>query len=56
MYVYNIFRLVIIAVMITYFIGCIVFFISNEFNSDQDVEMLNTFNLNFDLYSYDSNK
>ena len=32
LYVYNIFRLVIIAIMITYFIGCIVYFISNEFS------------------------
>ena len=37
LYVYNIFRLVIIAVMITYFIGCIVYFISNEFNEDHNV-------------------
>ncbi len=55
MYVYNIFRLVLIAVMITYFIGCIVFFISNEFNDELDVENSNTFNTNFDLYSYHSN-
>ena len=32
MYVYNLFRLFIISVGITYFIGCIVYFISNEFN------------------------
>jgi hypothetical protein len=42
--------------MITYFIGCIVFFISNEFNDDEDVENLNTFNTSFDLYAYESNK
>jgi hypothetical protein len=47
---------VIIAVMITYFIGCIVYFISNEFNNDHDVEELKTFNTVFDLYSYETNK
>ena len=29
---YNIIRLIIIAIMITYFIGCILYFISNELN------------------------
>jgi hypothetical protein len=37
LYVYNIMRLIIIAIMITYFIGCIVYFISNEFNTEEDV-------------------
>ena len=56
MYIYNIFRLVIIAIMITYFIGCNVYFISNEFNSAEDIENLNTFITNFDLEYYDNNK
>ena len=30
---YNIVRLIIIAIMITYFIGCILYFLSNELNS-----------------------
>ena len=38
MYIYNIFRLVIIAIMITYFIGCMVYFVSNEFNNEEDIE------------------
>lgn len=29
---YNIVRLIIIAIMITYFIGCILYFLSNELN------------------------
>ena len=56
LYIYNLFRLVLIAIMVTYFIGCIVFFISNEFNDPLDVENLNTFNTNFQLYDYESNK
>jgi potassium voltage-gated channel Eag-related subfamily H protein 8 len=42
--------------MITYFIGCMVFFISNEFNNDQDIADLNTFNTNFEMYEYKDNK
>lgn len=49
MYLYNLFRLVIISLMITYFIGCNVYFISNEFNDDADVDNLNTFILSFGL-------
>lgn len=56
MYIYNIFRLVVIAVMITYFIGCNVYFISNEFNSDADIENSKTFITNFDLKSYENKK
>ena len=56
MYIYNIFRLVVIAVMITYFIGCNVYFISNEFNSAGDIENDKTFITNFDLESYENNK
>ena len=49
MYLYNLFRLLIISLMITYFIGCNVYFISNEFNDDADVDDLNTFILSFGL-------
>jgi hypothetical protein len=49
LYVYNIFRLVIIAIMITYFIGCMVFFLSNEFNNEQDIADFNTFNTYFEM-------
>lgn len=56
LYVYNIVRLIIIAVMITYFIGCIVYFISNEFNLDEDVAEENTFILAFDLGKYETDK
>ena len=34
MYFYKIFRLIIIAIIITYFLGCLWYFISNEVNSD----------------------
>ena len=56
MYIYNIFRLVIIAIMITYFIGCNVYFISNEFNSDENIENSQTFITSFALESYENNK
>ena len=49
LYIYNICRLIIIAVMITYFIGCIIYFISNEANSLEDIENSNTFILSFAL-------
>jgi hypothetical protein len=45
----------IIAIMITYFIGCMVFFISNEFNNEQDIAELHTFNTNFNMYDYKDN-
>ena len=56
LYVYNIMRLIIIAIMITYFIGCIVYFISNEFNLDVDVEEGNTFIKAFNLETLQSDK
>jgi hypothetical protein len=34
LYVYNVFRLIIIAIFITYVIGCVVLFMSNDLNSD----------------------
>ena len=37
MYIYRIFRLVVIAFFITYFIGCFWFMISDNLNSDYDV-------------------
>jgi len=41
---YNIIRLIIIAIMITYFIGCILYFISNELNMpDLKIDPLGTF-------------
>ena len=42
--------------MITYFIGCIVYFISNEFNLDEDVENNNTFITAFGLGDLESDK
>ena len=38
LYVYNIVRLIIIAIMITYFIGCFLYFMSNELNPQIDLE------------------
>lgn len=56
LYVYNICRLIIIAIMITYFIGCIIFFISSELNSKEDVEEGKTFILRFNLNQYESDR
>jgi len=49
MYAYRIFRLVIIAVIITYFIGCFWWLISNNLNYSQDVASNNTFVTYFNL-------
>lgn len=49
LYVYNICRLIIIAIMITYFIGCIIYFISSEANDIEDIDNGNTFILSFGL-------
>ena len=46
---YNIFRLIIIAIGITYFIACIFIFISKDMNSKYDVEIGNTFFQTFGL-------
>ena len=43
MYTYKIFRLVIIVVMITYFIGCFWWLIVRNFNSHKDELAKNTF-------------
>jgi len=53
---YNMFRLIVIALIITYFIGCLVYFIGMELNSQEDIDNQNTFVLEFnisddDLYS-----
>ena len=46
---YNIFRLIIIAIGITYFIACIFIFISKDMNPQEDVEIGNTFFQTFGL-------
>ena len=38
LYIYNIVRLIIIAIMITYFIGCFLYFMSHELNPKEDRE------------------
>ena len=49
-------RLIIIAVMITYFIGCIIYLISNELNQPE-VEMEGaTFNMYFHMSDFDTDK
>lgn len=46
MYCYKIFRLIIIAIIITYFLGCFWYFISEEFNDkDNDHTFVKTFDL-----------
>lgn len=49
MYAYRIFRLVIIAIIITYFIGCFWFMVSNDLNFNEDIARGNTFVLYFQL-------
>ncbi len=39
MYSYKIFRLIIIAIIITYFVGCFWYLVSSSMNSDQDMEI-----------------
>ena len=46
MYVYKVFRLLIIAIIITYFIGCFWFLISNELNGNADQTFISVFELN----------
>jgi len=48
MYAYRVFRLVIIAIIITYFIGCFWFLLSNELNFADEGD--NTFVKKFELY------
>ena len=43
LYVYKIFRLIIIAIIITYFIGCIWFMFCNIYNDQPDSPMPNSF-------------
>lgn len=54
LYVYNIGRLIVVALMITYFIGCIIYFISSELNTDEDVLSGHTFIARFNLDKYES--
>ena len=49
MYVYRIFRLIIIAIIITYFIGCVWFMASSSLNSAYDTDHGNTFVTFFEL-------
>ena len=49
MYAYRIFRLVIIAIIITFFVGCFWFMVSNDLNYDSDIEEGNTFVTYFEL-------
>lgn len=46
---YNIFRLIIIAIGITYFIACVFIFISKDLNSPEDKLIGNTFFQTFGL-------
>ncbi|CDW87085.1 cation channel family protein [Stylonychia lemnae] len=54
MYAYKIFRLVIIAIIITYFIGCFWFLVSNDLNQDEDIQNGNTFVKYFELDQTDN--
>ena len=49
MYVYRIFRLVIIAFFITYFIGCFWYMISDNLNTEADIKNKMTFVTHFEL-------
>lgn len=54
MYVFRIFRLVVIAFFITYFIGCFWYMISDNLNTDYDVEKRMTFVTFFNLEDEDN--
>ena len=43
MFIYNLIRLIVIACFITYFIGCMFFFISQDLNTEKDVKEGHTF-------------
>jgi hypothetical protein len=45
LYMYHIFRLILIALIITYFMGCIFFFVSDNFNSQADEIAEKTFSI-----------
>jgi len=49
LYSYHVFRLLLIALLITYFIGCIFLFVSENYNTDADVEIGKTFYQAFGL-------
>jgi len=53
LYMYNIFRLIVLAIMITYFIACFGFYISNELNSIEDIEAGATLVLHFGIVAKD---
>ena len=48
-------RLIIIALLLTYFTGTIFYFISSEFNNEQDMAEGNYFNKQFKMDQYASN-
>jgi hypothetical protein len=54
MYVFRIFRLVVIAFFITYFIGCFWYMVSDNLNREEDVANSMTFVTFFGLASEDS--
>jgi hypothetical protein len=45
MYAYKIFRLIIIAIIVTYFVGCFWFLISNELNPEDSESFVKNFDL-----------
>ena len=49
MHIYRIYRLAIIALLITYFVGCLWYFLSSSLNNAEDVLNRSTFNTNFNL-------
>ncbi len=50
MYIYRAFRLVIIALLITYFLGCFWYLISSFLNLDEDVTNENTFVIYYGIH------
>lgn len=53
LFLYNLFRLIIIACFITYGIGCLYFFMSEKLNNEEDIEAGNTFVISHGLLDLD---
>jgi hypothetical protein len=49
MYLYRVFRLIVIALLITYFLGCFWYLLCCNINTQEDIDNENTFNTRFGL-------
>ena len=53
LYLYKLIRMIIIAFIITYFLGCIWYFISENFNTEEDILNKHTWILKNELHDKD---